>query len=191
MKPFPKNNQKPNFFSVELFIVKMEFEISKYLPQYFYCIKIFGTAVLRPVFNSSPVHCSATWTWTRCTLKESVVGTSCNSSSSTPRPSPSPTRLLLVGLGLGLRVLGAQSAKYTSPCCDTYTIVLNNSVNAGDQEGSYQVQALRESLFVWGVWFGVAIANALASPNPHLLKQIFSSCCLPLSASGSLVGEDA
>ena len=35
------------------------------------------------------------------------------------------------------------------------------------------MQALRESLFVWGVWFGVAIANTLASPNPHLLTNHF------------------
>ena len=35
------------FFSVELFIVKMEFEISKYLHQYFSCLIIFYKGNLR------------------------------------------------------------------------------------------------------------------------------------------------
>ena len=118
-----------------------------------------------------------------------------------PRATSAQAPLVQVQVQLGYSSLGldldsgylerSQPSTPLPAVVDTYTNVLNNSVNAGDKEGSYQVQALRESLFVWGVWFGVAIANALASPNPHLLKQIISSCGLPLSASGSLVGEPA
>ena len=41
VKPSTKNNQETIFFSVELFIVKMECEISKCWHQYFYCHIIF------------------------------------------------------------------------------------------------------------------------------------------------------
>ena len=69
-----------------------------------------------------------TWTWTRRTWEESVVGTSCNFSSSPPRPSPSPqVQLGFASLDLGTwtwtRGTWAESAKSTSPRCRTYTIV--------------------------------------------------------------------
>jgi len=53
MKSHPKKDQKAIFLSVEQFMVKTQFEISKYLPQYLWA-QIFAGAVLEELFNSSP-----------------------------------------------------------------------------------------------------------------------------------------
>ena len=53
MKSHPKKDQKTSFLSVEQFIVKTQFEISKYLLSILMSSNICG-AVLEDLFNSSP-----------------------------------------------------------------------------------------------------------------------------------------
>ena len=53
MKSLSKRDQKTFFLSVEQFIVKTQFEISKYLLQSLWA-QIFAGAILEELFNSSP-----------------------------------------------------------------------------------------------------------------------------------------
>ena len=82
-------------------------------------------------FKSNSASPRWTWTWTRRTWEESVVGTSCNFSSSPPRQVQ--VQLGFASLNLDLtRGTWAESAKFTSPRCRTYTkvFVLKKRVNS-------------------------------------------------------------
>ena len=68
MKSRPKKDQKTIFFSVEQFIVKTQFEISKYLLSIFMSSNICG-AVLEDLLNLSP----KLWRFEGKKLKESMV----------------------------------------------------------------------------------------------------------------------
>ena len=73
-------------------------------------------------FKSNSASPRWTWTWTRRTWEESVVGTSCNFSSSPPRQVQ--VQLGFASLNLDLtQGTWAESAKFTSPRCRTYTSV--------------------------------------------------------------------